>query len=180
LILKNHEYVERNDTLENNPDFQQPIPYVWIINKNTRQVFAYQRSTKKENYKEKRLGGKWSCGLGGHIDKHTESQSHNPIEDAMMRELKEEVSMHYYPTPKIIGFLNDDSNSVGSVHFGIVAIVETTEDVKKGDEEMTHGQFYSLNELEKIFSNPKNEIETWTQLSWPFVKKYVKSLSEHN
>ena len=76
----------------------------------------------------------------------------------------------------LFGYLNDDSNDVGKVHFGIVAIAETTEDVRKGDNEMVHGNFYSVGELEKIFSDSENNVETWTQLSWPFVRDYVNSL----
>jgi len=174
-ILTNHEYQERNDSLESNPDFQQPIPYVWIVNPQTRQVFAFKRAANK-NYTETRLRNKWSCGVGGHIDKDTEHQSQNPIQDAMMRELKEEVQIAFYPTPKIIGFINDDDNDVGKVHFGIVALAETTHPVEKGDEEMSHGQFYSIQELENIFSNPENDVENWTKISWPFVKSYVSSI----
>jgi predicted NUDIX family phosphoesterase len=173
-ILNKFEYRERNE-VETDSSWQQPIPYVWIINPSTKKIFAYQRAS-NENYNEKRLGGKWSCGVGGHIDKETENLSRNPIEDAMMRELKEEVKMKTYPEPRIVGYINDDSNPVGSVHFGIVALAETTGDVSKGDEEMVHGQFYSISEIENIFSNLENEIETWTQISWPFVKNYLENL----
>ena len=171
-ILSNFEFQER-EQMETNQDFQQVIPYVWIVNPQTKQVFAYRRAPDKK-YDEARLRDKWSCGLGGHVDKETECQ--DPITKAMLRELKEEVTMSYIPNPKIIGFLNDDTNDVGKVHFGVVAVVETTEPVKKGDDEMTYGKFYSIEELEQTFANPKNDIETWTQLSWPFVKEYVQFL----
>ncbi len=173
VILKNYKYHPRGDELEGNDGLQQIIPYVWIVNPKTKQVFAYRRASGKENYKETRLMNKISCGLGGHIDRE---DSGNPIETAMMRELMEEVRIVEYPTPKIVGYLNDDSNSVGKVHFAIVAIAETTHPVEKGDNEMAHGQFYSVNELEDIFANPQNEVESWTRISWPFVKGYLMNL----
>ena len=174
LILDNFEYRERDD-VEKDSSLQQPIPYVWIVNPFSKKVFAYRRASGK-SYNEQRLKDKWSGGVGGHIDRDTEHASENPVLDAMMRELREEVLMDEYPTPKIVGYLNDDSNDVGKVHFGIVAIAETTEDVRKGDDEMVHGNFYSVGELEKIFSDSENNVETWTQLSWPFVRDYVNSL----
>lgn len=173
LILANLEYHLRGDKLENDANLQQIIPYVWIVNPISKKIFAYQRASGKQNYKEVRLMNKISCGIGGHIDRE---DSDNPIEKAMMRELMEEVVMKEYPQPKIVGFLNDDSDSVGRVHFGVVAIVETNEDVQKGDNEMESGRFYSIEELEALFSDSKNEVESWTKISWLFVKDYLLRL----
>ena len=168
-ILSEFEYQERNDDLERSPYFQQIIPYVWIVNKKRKEIFLYQRSAKGG---EERLHNKYSGGVGGHIDKNTEELSKDPITDAMMRELKEEVIMNFYPAPKFIGFIKDDSNEVGLVHFGVVAIAETDEDVRPA-EDMSSGKFYTIDEIDHLFSNPKNIVETWTSLSWPFIKKYL-------
>lgn len=175
IILKNFEYHSRGDELENNSDLQQIVPYVWIINPQTKKIFTYKRASDR-NYSEARLRNKWSCGIGGHIERHTEKNSSNPIVEAMMRELREEVLMSFYPIPKIIGYLNDDKTDVGKVHFGVVAIVETSEDAKKGDDEMIEYKFVSINELEKMFVNPETDIEDWTRLSLPFIKKYIGAL----
>ncbi len=173
LILNNYEYHARGDELENNEKLQQIIPYVWIVNSKDKKVFAYKRASGKQNYSEERLMNKISCGVGGHIDRE---DSDNPIENAMIRELMEEVKMKSYPKPKIIGYLNDDSDSVGKVHFGVVAIAETLEDVSKGDNEMAEGRFYSVSELDEMFSDSRYEVESWTKLSWPFVKDYLNGL----
>lgn len=173
IILENFEYHLRGEELENNSALQQIIPYVWIIKPKEKRVFAYKRASGKQNYQETRLMNKVSCGVGGHIDRE---DSDDPIQRAMMRELMEEVSIVKYPQPKVIGYLNDDSDSVGKVHFGVVAIAETTEDVKKKDNEMVHGQFYSIEKLEAILSNPKNDVEKWTRFSWPFVKDYLNKI----
>jgi len=167
-IMQNYFYHERGERLENDSSLQQIIPYVWIINPLDKKVFAYKRADGK-NYAEKRLCNKWSCGLGGHIEKKDAS---DPIVAGMMRELNEEVKMSEYPRPRIVGYLNLDYG-VHAVHFGIVAVAETTGDVQKGDNEMVHGQLYSISELEQIFSNPENEIEEWTKASWPFVKELL-------
>ena len=174
IILNNHKYHERGDALENNFALQQIIPYVWIVNSKEKKVFAYRRAKKKQNYNETRLMNKISCGVGGHIEKSKDFG--NPIENGMMRELREEVIMGEYNIPKVVGYLNDDSNSVGKVHFGIVAILETEGEVKKGGKEMTEGRFYAISELEEIFSDSENKIESWTRISWPFIKDYLVKL----
>jgi len=168
IILKNFIYKNRDD-VEYNPEWQQPIPYVLIVNPKTKKLFTYKRASDK-NYNDQRLRDKWSCGIGGHIDRE---DVEDPIINAMMRELCEEVVMGFYPEPKIVGYINDDSDSVGKVHFGIVAIVETGDVVEKGDDEMAEGRFMSIQEIEKLLGNPENDIETWTRLSWSFVKNYL-------
>lgn len=170
--LSDYFYHERGEVLENDSSIQQIIPYVWIVNPKTKEVFAYRRAS-NQNYNESRLRNKWSCGVGGHID-HTDEG--NPILSAMMRELQEEVKMEKYPEPKIVGYINDDSDAVNSVHFGVVAIAETDGAVEKGDDEMAEGRFFSISELEKLFANPENDVEKWTKTSWPFVRDYLNNL----
>jgi|SRR3989344_2881060 len=172
-IINKSEFKLRNEELESDKNTKQPIPYLWIINPKTKHVFAYKRAP-DERYTEKRLRDKWSCGIGGHVDKPNEKDPTEKILlDSIRRELEEEVNMKTYPNPKIIGYINDDSNEVGKVHFGIVAIVETEEEVTEGDDEMVYGKLYSIEELEQLFSSPENEIETWTMLSWPCIKSYL-------
>ncbi|MBX4195990.1 NUDIX domain-containing protein [Candidatus Pacearchaeota archaeon] len=170
-IHNSFEYKER-DSVEEDTSFRQPIPYVFIINKNDKKVFAYRRASK--GYSEKRLRNNWSCGLGGHIDK---SDSENPVMTAMMRELDEEVVSSHALTPTIIGYLNDETNDVGKVHFGVIAIAETEGTVEKGSDEMAEGRFISIEEMESLLSDPSSEVENWTKIAWPYVKEYMLNLS---
>lgn len=172
-ILSNFEYKERTDELEYNFDFQQIIPYIWIVNPTTKHVFAYRRAPDTK-YDEARLRDKWSGGIGGHIDK-VNPLPENPIELAAMRELQEEVTIAGDIKLKLAGFINSDIGSVEKAHFGVAFIVETENEVTKGDDEMVHGKFYSLEEIEKVFSDPNNQVEAWTQISWPFVKEYLSN-----
>jgi len=180
LILKNHRYYPRGEELESDRSLQQIIPYIWIVNPEKKEVFLYKRklNTKKDGeFKEQRYLGKYSGGVGGHIDKDTEEGTDNPIMQAMMRELQEETKIVNYPTPEIVGYINDDSNELGEVHFGLVAIAETKNEVRAQEEEgLKEGNFHTIEETEEIFNNSKNEIESWTKISWPFIKSYLKSL----
>ena len=181
LDKKNHFYHSRGEDLEKNESLQQVIPYVWIVNPDLKRVFLYKRelnqSKEEGEFKETRYLNKFSGGVGGHIDRDTEEGTDNPIENAMMRELQEEVEMGEYNLPRIVGYINDDSDSIGKVHFGVVAIAHTNGDVSsKSSEGLSPGGFYSVEEVDFIFSSSENEVENWTKMSWPFVKEYLSKL----
>ncbi|MEK6915104.1 MAG: hypothetical protein AABW89_01005 [Nanoarchaeota archaeon] len=38
------------------------------------------------------------------------------------------------------------------------------------------GHLYTLGELERMFNNNNNEVETWTRISWQFIKDYLSKL----
>jgi len=158
---------------EENPTFKQPIGYALVINPELKKVFAYKRASKDENYAEKRLYGKWSWGVGGHIEG---SDSLNPIRGSMKREIEEEIQMNgkIYDI-KPLGYINDDSNSIGSVHFGILyaALTDSTE-VKPTDEhEIDMGELMTISQLEEIMMAPDCDVETWSQIAMTPLKKYL-------
>jgi len=176
IIRENFEYMERNDALENNPEYKQIIPYIWIVNKKNKSVFLYKRGTGNGEYKEVRYLNNYSGGIGGHIDRDTEESTKDPITHAMLREMNEEVIIDNYPSPKIVGFINDEADSLGKVHFAVLAIAETDSDVKLAEEGLREGSFYSIADAEKALNDPSNKVEGWTRISWPFVKEYLLTI----
>lgn len=169
IILNNYFYHERGDKLEHDVSLQQIIPYVVIINNKAKKVFAYKRAP-DERYTEVRLRNKFSIGIGGHVERQDDK---NPIQSGMMRELMEEVKISEYPTPKIIGYINDDKGDVESVHFGILALAETENEVQQGDDEMVESGFYSIEEFESLIADSSNNLEGWSKIAWPVVKDYL-------
>ena len=179
VILGNHRYHDRGEGLESNSSLQQIIPYIWIVNKLEKRVFLYKRKANEKpegEFQETRYLNKYSGGVGGHIDKDTEEESENPIAQGMLRELNEEVEFvgQEYPIPKIVGYVNDDSDEIGKVHFGVVAIAHAEGDVR-AKEELGESRFYSVEEVDKLFGDENNEVEGWTKISWPFVKRYLEN-----
>lgn len=169
-ILKNFKYIER-DLVENNPELKQPIAYMLIVNPNLKKVFVFQRASHDKAYGEKRLQGKWSWGVGGHIEK-MDVKSGNPIKASMMRELKEEVEISGNVRPVMLGYINDDRNSVGKVHFGILYLIETdAEAVKPRGKEITSGSLRSLEDMEKI--NSEFVVEEWSKIALEPLKKIL-------
>lgn len=181
LILKDHAYHLRGDELESNHELQQVIPYVWVINSRTKQVFMYKRvpnetDKKSKEFLEQRYLGKLSGGVGGHIDKDTEQGQKDPLTAAMMREIDEEVEIiGTKRKPRFIGYINDDSDDIGKVHFGLVALLEVEGEVKpRANQGLDEARFYTPAEVESMFNDAQLKIENWTRLSWPHIKKHLE------
>jgi predicted NUDIX family phosphoesterase len=166
-IILDHYFYEARGKVEVMPQYKQPIAYMLIINKEAKQVFAYQRSSKEEQYKEKRLAGKWSWGIGGHIDK-IDLQNGNPILASLERELAEEVEISQHEPPRILGYINDDNTEVGQVHFGLLYVVMTDcKTVRPRDEEIAWGGFLPIGELQEIADSNEAAVESWSLISLP-------------
>jgi predicted NUDIX family phosphoesterase len=175
IIDKNSEYVERSDELERNTDYVQIASYVWLVNPKSRKVFLYRRAPAKGEYTDVRQMNRYSGGVGGHIDKDAEENSKNPVYDAMVRELHEEVIMKDYPVPEVIGYIRDHSDVYNKVHMGLVAIGKTTEEVRPASG-MSTGKFCSEHEVEELMADSKNDFDRWTRISWLLVKEYLEKL----
>ncbi len=172
-VLKNFTYIKRG-LAEQDSSYKQPIGYSIIVNPVSKKIFAYQRSSHDAKYGEKRLQGKWSWGVGGHIDK-IDTESSNPINASVLRELSEEVELGGKAVPKVLGYINDDATEVGSVHFGIVNIFETdSKAVKPKDDEIDNGGMRSIEELEKICASPEFKVEEWSKISLEPLKQYLQ------
>lgn len=177
MILSNYEWMEQR-IAESNHSFKQPIGYAIICNPLAKKVFVYQRSSKDEHYAEKKLQGKYSCGVGGHIEK-LDMAATNPISASTLREIAEEVDITTSGNLKIIGYINDDLDDVGKVHFGILYLLETNmEIIKPKDPEIKNGRLIHLNELEQICNNPNYPVESWTRIAKAPLKKYLSDNEE--
>ena len=175
LVLNQHKIGRRGD-LENDPSHKQPIGYMMVVNSETKKVYAYQRSVKDKEYGEKRLQGKWSWGVGGHIEPHDIGNG-NSIRESMLRELNEEIKIiGKIKNINVLGYINDDLDSVGKVHFGILYLVEVDGSASPKDKEMAQGKMFSINELEKICSSENFDVENWSKIALEPLKKYFDSI----
>ncbi|MBI2971515.1 MAG: NUDIX domain-containing protein [Candidatus Aenigmarchaeota archaeon] len=160
-ILKHHRYMKRG-LAEHDPGHKQPIAYIIIVNPQTKKVFAYQRASHDSQYSEKRLQGKWSWGLGGHIDK-IDGADDNPIRASMRRELAEEAEVTV-DALRVLGYINSDTDDVGKVHFGILYVIETRQGaVMPKAPEIDHGTFMSIDELQVLCATA--DVEDWSRIA---------------
>jgi len=174
-ILDNLEWMKR-EVAEKDPRYKQPICYCIIVNP-VGQVFAYQRSIQDTEYPEKRLQGKYSWGIGGHIEEPDAEIKQNPIRASMLRELEEEIKVEGSVDSRAFGYINDDATEVGKVHFGILYIVETNSKIMESNSlEITSGRMRMIEEIEKICSSPELIVEEWSRISLKPLKSYLQNL----
>lgn len=157
---------------EIDPSLKQPIAYCLIVNPVKRLVFAYRRATRSEDYQETRLQGKWSWGVGGHIERY--DLAADPVRASMLRELSEEVDIPGEVEVSVVGYINDDSNPVGQVHFGILYKIATRQSrVAPRSAEMAWGGFVGLARVEEILAAPECDVETWSRIAMPALREIL-------
>ena len=158
LDPKNNSFLSRAQA-ETNPGFKQVIPYVVITD--GKSILHYVRGKKAG---EQRLVAKGSIGIGGHINDEDHTLfafGAQAFQDAVRREVCEELSIQGAFDARPAGLINDDSTEVGQVHFGVVHVLFRTPDqVKKNEQVITQVEFVPIAELQA----KREQMETWSQI----------------
>jgi predicted NUDIX family phosphoesterase len=158
LDKKNNSFQSRARA-ETDPAFKQIIPYVLVTD--GKSILHYVRGKKAG---EQRLVAKGSIGIGGHINDEDYSlfiDGLQAFQDAVKREVCEELAVQGAFDAKPVGLINDDSTEVGRVHFGIVHLLFRTPDkVKKNEQVITQVEFVPIEELKA----KREQMESWSQL----------------
>jgi predicted NUDIX family phosphoesterase len=158
LDTKNNSFQPRAQA-ETNPDFKQIIPYVVVTD--GKSILHYVRGKKAG---EQRLVAKGSIGIGGHINDEDHSLfavGLQAFQEAVEREVREELSVEGSFDAKPVGLINDDTTEVGRVHFGVVHLLFRTPDkVKKNEQVITQVEFVPIEELKA----KREQMESWSQL----------------
>lgn len=122
-IVKTGFYQERYDC-EEDPLLQQLVSYLVVFGPEET-VFTYHRSPEADKDRERRLLGRYSLGLGGHILK---TDAHDPARAALTRKLEEEVSFKGgISAPVLAGTVMCSDEDVDRMHFGLVYVAFTNE-----------------------------------------------------
>lgn len=121
IVIRQASSFMRRGDVENDPSFQQIIPYTIIYCED--KVLLYKRGIDSG---EERLTHLYSIGIGGHVNITDDTCNLNiplTIFTALERELNEELGividediLSLYPS----GFICSDKDEVSSVHLGIV------------------------------------------------------------
>jgi predicted NUDIX family phosphoesterase len=168
LDARNNRFMARAQA-ETNPDFKQIIPYVIITD--GKSILHYVRGKKAG---EQRLVSKGSIGIGGHINDEDHTLFTFGLEafqEAVKREVCEELSIQGQFDAKPIGLINDDSTEVGRVHLGVVHVLSCTPDkVKKNEQVITQVEFIPIDELK----SKRDQMETWSQLCIDNIDAFLK------
>ena len=169
LILKDGVYGTRC-LMEKNFNFKQIIPYIAFIS--DKKVLVYKRSQKSG---EDRLHEKYSIGVGGHTDLEDDKtkETIDVLFDTAIREVEEEIGVEINRDDlNVKYFINDDSDDVGKVHFGVGFVINKNFKLDGGEEDIiVDRSFKSKKEVEEIF----DKLESWSQI---FYNGVVKDLIE--
>ena len=166
MIVQKGLFRKRNE-LEKDPSFKQIIPYAVISNKES--FYLFRRTSKQT---EKRLHNKFSLGVGGHMnpDDSMESKEQYLI-DELKRELYEEVKLLngcLIEDIEFIGFINDDTISVGSVHIGLLYNIHVSnKEVYINETDKMTADWIDKSNLADFYEG----METWTKITFDF---YIK------
>jgi predicted NUDIX family phosphoesterase len=155
-------FVPRDDA-EKDFSLKQLIPYVLIASDG--KILFYVRG---KGSGESRLRLKGSVGIGGHINSRDEDlfqEQENRLRAvynaAVDREVREELKIEGVRAKRIVGVINDDSNEVGKVHFGVVHLWELEGGgAWKAEKAVTRLEFLAPGE---ILSLPDVEVESWSR-----------------
>jgi len=159
LLDRRHISFHPRSQMEEDPSFKQIIPY--CILRCGGAVFRYTRGKKLG---ERRLHALESIGVGGHISRSDERPliggAELTYEEAMHRELEEEVAIDSPYTEQCVGLINDDSSPVGQVHLGVVHIFDIEKpQVRRRETGLTQAGFVTVGELR----TGRERLETWSQ-----------------
>ncbi len=162
------------DEVEEDPTLKQIIPYGLVTFErpdSSVEVFLMRRT---KGGGEARLHDLYSVGVGGHINPVDEGtgRSATPesestasfagvVDAALHREISEELEVDPDYSIDVLGFINDDSNTVGAVHFGVVYRIEVdAPDVRVREVEHLEGRFVTSS----VLAAHADRMESWSQL----------------
>jgi predicted NUDIX family phosphoesterase len=151
---------------ERDSSFKQVIPY-GIVTHGEEALLLHRFSTQAES----RLHDKLSIGVGGHINPADgggggeSSQDGDLLDAGMRRELLEELVIDGEWSHGVVGVINDESNDVGSVHFGVVCRVRLeSRGARVRESDKMDGEFLSVSALRETWIGKRSRFESWSDL----------------
>jgi predicted NUDIX family phosphoesterase len=153
--IRRHGEFRPRASVEEDPSLKQIIPY--LILRHRERIFLFQRSA---HGSEPRLHGRFSIGVGGHVTEG-DIDGGDLLMAGLRRELDEELIVAGGWTARPVGVLNDDQTPVGSVHFGVVYVVEIERpEIRVREEDRLTGRLAGAPEVRTV----RGSMETWSQL----------------
>jgi len=163
LRPENMSFRPRNE-VEVDPSFKQLIPYSIFRHVGADGCVSVFQYTRGKGVGEGRLQSLRSVGIGGHISAIDagENGNGNPFEEGMRRELEEEVAIETPCTVRCVGLINDDQTEVGSVHLGVVHLLDVERpEAPPRELELIEAGFRPVEEILPDLTG----IETWSSIS---------------
>ncbi len=153
--IRDKHFFKPRAEVENDPTFQQIIPYV-VFRHDDRYLLTHRLRASSE----RRLRKQYSLGVGGHINPG-DLGAGDPILDGLKREWEEEVVYQGTFEARLLGFLNEDSSPVSKVHLGVVFVVDgDTPTITIRETDKLAGELLTLDEMRMYYL----AMESWSQI----------------
>ena len=154
-VIREHHFFKPRADVENDPAYQQIIPYV-VFRHGDRYFLTHRLRASSE----KRLRKQYSLGVGGHINPG-DLDAGDPILDGLKREWQEEVVYDGRFEARLLGVLNEDSSPVSKVHLGVVFLVEgDSPNISIREVDKLAGELFTLEEMRIYYL----AMESWSQI----------------
>jgi thymidylate synthase ThyX/predicted NUDIX family phosphoesterase/thymidylate kinase len=150
-LIKNNCQFKRRGDVENDPSFQQIIPYMLFSHED--KFFAYKYI---KNAGETRLiNNDYQLGIGGHINRTDITHGGEVLEQGMKREWEEEVDFRgNFLQKKLVGIINDESRPVEQVHLGLVYhFVGDNPNIDVKETDKMEGKLFDLKDIAENISH---------------------------
>jgi predicted NUDIX family phosphoesterase len=161
-ISQGYRFMDR-EKAEGNHDYKQPIPY--LILRYRENIFLYRRIGATT---EKRLLQQYSLGVGGHINPSGQGSFRDLICRNLQRELQEEVSLRRPYSYHLLGYLNDETNDVGSDHLALIFLVScSSADITVRERNKLIGRLIPAAQA----GSYRSQLESWSILLLPLIEQ---------
>jgi predicted NUDIX family phosphoesterase len=150
------------DAVEDDPSWLQIIPYVMLTCRGS--VLLLERLATQG---ERRLHHRLSIGVGGHLN--PEPPGAEPLlVRGLRRELCEEIALppSSAGAPELLGFIRDDSDAVGRVHFGVACRLELAEPAEVRETDRMRGLWVDGARID----GESARLEGWSRILWSAVR----------
>src|SRR5205809_5887323 len=154
-VIREHHFFKPRADVENDPSYQQIIPYV-VFHHGDRYLLTHRLRASSE----RRLRKQYSLGVGGHINPG-DLGAGDPILDGLKREWEEEVVYDGRFEASLLGFLNGDSSPVSRVRLGVgVLVAGATPNIAIRETKKLAGELLTLDEMRRFYL----QMESWSQI----------------
>ncbi|SHF33351.1 Predicted phosphoesterase, NUDIX family [Desulfacinum infernum DSM 9756] len=146
--------------VEKDPRYKQIIPYAVVLDPRDSRVGCYQRKGS-----EKRLHGRASVGLGGHVIREDALAASNGLASVLACGLRRELSEEFAILPEpyrltFRGIINEEESAVGEVHLGLVFRMDvSTPQALRPGAELHRFQWVPLSQA------GRHPLELWSRLA---------------
>lgn len=167
-VLKNYCFLDR-DKAEYDYNYRQVIPYIVV-----RKGDLYLLLKRLDKQTEKRLHGKYSLGIGGHINPDCSDDCENIIMGGLYKELNEEIALEKPLKLTFSGIINNEKSDVGKVHVGFLYILDANSlEFEILEKEKMTGEWIKKEQLLEYYEY----LEGWSQIVFD---NYIEKMASND